>query len=61
MTTPKAANQRAPPSSTSTSTKGVDSTSAMPLTVSAIAAMRIENTLASFAGEDMMRSRSARA
>ena len=61
MTTPNAANQRTPPSSTSTSTKGVDSTSAMPLTVSAIAAMRIEKTLASFVGDDMMRSRSARA
>ena len=61
VTTPKAENHLAPPPSTSTSTKGVDSNSAIAVTVSAIAAMRTEKTLGSLAGEDMIRSRSARA
>ena len=59
-TTPKAANHLTPPPSTSTLTNGVANNSAMPVTMSAIAAMRIEKMLASFAGEDMIRSRSAR-
>ncbi len=50
-----------PPPITRTSTKGVDSNSAIPITDSPIAAIRTENTLARFAGDDMMRSRSARA
>ncbi len=41
--------------------KGVDNNSAMPVTDSAIAAIRTENTLVSRAGDDMIRSRSARA
>jgi hypothetical protein len=60
-TTPNAETHRAPPKKASTSMKGVANRSAMPVTVSAIAAMRIEKMLASLAGEDMMRSRSARA
>ena len=61
MTTPKAESHRVPPPITRTSTKGVDSSSAIPVTESAIAAIRTENTLARFAGDDMIRSRSARA
>ena len=61
MTTPNAENHRTPPPITRTSTKGVDSNSAIPVTDSAIAAIRTENMLASFAGDDMIRSRSARA
>ena len=61
MTTPKAANHLAPPPITSTSTNGVDNNSAMRVTVSAIEAMRMEKTLASRVGDDMIRSRSARA
>ncbi|MGY3404516.1 hypothetical protein ACVWZV_000629 [Bradyrhizobium sp. GM5.1] len=60
-TTPNAASQRAPPPNTSTSMKGVENSSAITVMASAIAAMRTENRLASVAGEDMMRSRSARA
>ena len=60
-TTPNAASHRQPPPITRTSTNGVDSTSAIAMTDSAIAAMRTENTLASATGDDMMRSRSARA
>ena len=60
-TTPYAANHLMPPPITRTSTKGVDSNSAIAITDSAIAAMRTENTLASRTGEDMIRSRSARA
>ena len=60
-TTPNAESHRMPPPITSTSTKGVDNSSAIPITDSAIAAIRTENTLARFAGDDMMRSRSARA
>ena len=61
MTTPNADSHRTPPPITRTSTKGVDSTSAIAVTVSAIAAIRTENTLASVTGDDMIRSRSARA
>ncbi len=61
MTTPNAESQRRPPPKARTSTKGVDSNSAIPVTDSAIATIRTENTLARFAGDDMMRSRSARA
>ena len=61
MTTPNAENHRMPPPMTSTSTKGVENNSAMPVTDSAIAAIRTENMLASFTGDDMIRSRSARA
>ncbi len=60
-TTPKAASHRAPPPITSTSMNGVENNSAIAVTVSAIAAMRTENRFASVAGDDMMRSRSARA
>ena len=41
--------------------KGVENSSAMPVTDSAIAAIRTENMFVSFTGEDMIRSRSARA
>ena len=61
MTTPNAESHRRPPPNARTSTKGVDSNSAIPVTDSAIATIRTENTLARFAGDDMMRSRSARA
>ena len=61
ITTPKAESHRMPPPTTRTSTKGVDSSNAIPVTDSAIAAIRTENTLARFAGDDMIRSRSARA
>jgi hypothetical protein len=61
MTTPKAANQRGPPPITRTSTNGVDNNSAMAVTWSAIAAIRTEKIFANFTGEDMIRSRSARA
>ena len=61
MTTPKAASHRGPPPITSTSTNGVENNSAMPVTVSAIAAMRTEKMLASLTGDDRIRSRSARA
>ena len=61
MTTPKAANHLIPPPITSTSTNGVDNNSAIAVTVTAIAAIRTENTLASATGDDMIKSRSARA
>ena len=61
ITTPNAASQRAPPPITSTSTNGVDNNSAMKVTVSTMEAMRMEKTLASRVGDDMIRSRSARA
>ena len=61
MTTPNAESQRMPPPMTSTSTNGVDSSSAMPVTDSAIAAIRTEKMLVSVTGDDMIRSRSARA
>jgi hypothetical protein len=61
MTTPKAESHLMPPPMTSTSIKGVDSNKAMPVTDSAIAAIRTENTLVSCTGDDMIRSRSARA
>ena len=61
ITTPKAASQRAPPRNTSTSTNGVENNSAIEVTESAIAAMRTEKMLVSRTGEDMIRSRSARA
>jgi hypothetical protein len=60
-TTPKAANHLTPPLKASTSTNGVDSSSAMPVTEIAIETMRMEKMLGSVAGDDMMRSRSARA
>ena len=61
MTTPKAASQRAPPLMTSTSTKGVENSSAIEVTESAIAAIRTEKMLLSRTGDDMIKSRSARA
>ncbi len=61
MTTPNPASQRGPPPIASTSIKGVDSSSAMPVTESAIAAIRTEKMVVNFTGEDMIRSRSARA
>ena len=61
ITTPYAANQREPPPITRTSTNGVDSNSAIAVTDRAIAAIRTENTLFSATGDDMIRSRSARA
>ncbi len=61
MTTPKADNHLIPPPNTRTSTNGVDSSSAIAVTDNAIAAMRTENILASRTGDDMIRSRSARA
>ena len=60
-TTPKAASHRGPPLKASTSTKGVDNNSAMPVTEIAIETMRMEKMLGSVAGDDMIRSRSARA
>ena len=60
-TTPNAESHRQPPPITSTSMNGVENSSAIAVTASAIAAIRIENTLASLTGDDMIRSRSARA
>jgi hypothetical protein len=61
MTTPKAENHRMPPPIISTSTKGLDNSSAIAVTDSAIAAIRTEKMLLSLTGDDMIRSRSARA
>ena len=61
ITTPNADSHRAPPPITSTSTNGVDSNSAIAVTDNAIATMRTANMLVSRTGDDMIRSRSARA
>ena len=61
MTTPNAASHLAPPPKTSTSMKGADKSRAIAVTDNAIEAIRTEKIWASFVGEDIIRSRSARA